>query len=162
MAAKKRAAVKRTTKKTAAAKKGAPKKAAPKKAAPKKKPAGKRGAGQHRMKQVSPFRPDPTKYARYQLIQDDREVGWVFVKGYSTTQCIEVWQLYNTSAYNHGSGEYGFARGYYVYPSYRVLQTENTDVTTRYVFRSVSPSITAPPGLLNGTNYQTITATCTG
>jgi hypothetical protein len=166
MAAKKRAAAKskpaakKPTAKRAAAKPARAKQAPANKSA--KKRAARRGSGQHRMKQVSPFRPDPTKYARYQVIQDGLEVGWVMVKGYGTTQCLEVWQLYKTNAAGHGPGEYGFQRGFYVYPSYQNNQTENTDVTTRYVFRSVTPSIVVPPGLVNGTNYQTINATCTG
>ncbi len=167
MAVKKRAAAKKAKKKTTAKQATPASRAATKRAPAKKRPAkrparGKKGGGGHQMKQVSPFRPDPTKYARYQVIQSGLEVGWVMVKGYQTTQCIEVWQLYKTSAAGHGPGEFGFQRGFYVYPSYQSNQTESPDVTTRFVFRAVSPSIVVPPGLVNGTNYQTITATCTG
>lgn len=114
------------------------------------------------LKQVCPFRPDPTKYAKYQLVQDGREVGFVYVRGGATTDCTETWQLYKTTADGVGTGENGFQRGYYVYPSYEARQTESPDVSTRYIYRAVVTSVTSPPGLTNGTHYQTITAVCRG
>lgn len=113
-----------------------------------------------RVGQVDPFGPDPTKFAKYQLVQNGREAGFVYVKGSTTTNSIETWQLYKTTAYGVGMGENGFQRGYYVYPSFEARQAASPDVTTRYIYCAVVTAVTAPPGLTNGTHYQTITATC--
>lgn len=110
------------------------------------------------LKQVSPFKPDPNKYARYQLVQNNFEVGFVYVKGISVKKCIETWQLYDAGA-SGGQGSYGFKRELYLYPSYQSSPTESKDVTTRFIFRDVVDVITAPSGL-GETDYQTIVADC--
>jgi hypothetical protein len=134
-----------------AAKKPAAKKPAAKKNAPKKKKV---------LEQITPFRPDPTKYTKFQLVQDAKEVGFVFVKGSSHVNCVEYWQLYKPAAAGVGMGENGFQRYWYMYPSYEANVTESPDVTTRYIYVGISSTVTAPPGLVAGTHYQNITASC--
>lgn len=112
------------------------------------------------LRQICPYRPDPSKFARYQVVQNGYEVGIVFVRGSAVTACTEYWQLYKTTAVGVPGGLNGFQRSYYTYPSYESRQTEGPDVTTRFIFVSVTTSVTPPSGLLPGTNYTTITAIC--
>jgi hypothetical protein len=130
-------------------------------ATPKAKgPKGKKPKGEHLMRQICPYRPDPTKFARYQVVQNGYEVGMVFCRGSDVTACTEYWQLYKTTAVGVPGGLNGFQRSYYIYPSYESRQTESPDVTTRFIFVSVATSVTPPTGLQAGTNYTTITALC--
>jgi len=148
----------------APAKKAAPKKAAPKKTPPKRAVTGSKAQVAVKKPlfpisvfQVSPFKPDPSKYAKYQLIQYNKEVGFVFVIGTSATACTETWQLYNSRASGNGDG---FARAQYIFPSYQnVVGSESTDVTTRYLYKGSFGSITLPPGI-TGSDYLQVIAAC--
>ncbi len=108
--------------------------------------------------QVSPYTPDPSKFTRYQIIQNGYEVGFVYVQGSSITSCVETWQLYLAGV--TGVGEFGYQRRAYVYPSYQSGPTSSPDVTTRYIFREVASSIRNPTGM-GSSSFQLIRATCT-
>lgn len=143
----------------------APKKAAPKKKAPAKKTAPKKKAPRRtaqamELKQVSPYTPNPSLFAFYQLVQNGNEVGLVYVKGTGARDCVETWQLYRTTAAGVGTGFNGLRRGFYTFPSFQTRTGESTDVTTRYVYLGTREVLLAPSGL-SSTQYQVITATCT-
>ena len=112
--------------------------------------------------QVTPYMPNPNLFARYQILQNGNEVGWVYVSGQSGTSCGEHWQLYNVGTTGQGStlpdGTTPTRAGY-VWPSLNNNQAESTDVILRIVFIG-SVSQVMPPPNLSPNSYTQITAQC--
>ncbi len=127
--------------------------------------AGK--TGRMHSNQVSPYTPNPNLYTRYQLLQFGREVGWVYSQGGVDTLCTERWTLYTASASGYGEplpdGSVPPRAGY-VWPSYQNVPQDGsfgaTDITTRYLFKSIVPAIVPPPGLILGVDYIQVVAAC--
>lgn len=112
--------------------------------------------------QVNPFKANPNRFARYQMLQNGREVGWVYVDGESGTRCTEHWQIYTRTI--TGDGEKlpdGTVppRALYTWPSQGNFIGEAVDVTTRLVYRGDADSI-KPPENASGEDYQAINASC--
>lgn len=114
--------------------------------------------------QIIQFKGDPTQFARYQLLQNGREVGWVYVAGNSTNDSTEMWQLYRSTVTGYGearAGESAPGRAGYTWPSPDNASGEQQDVTTRMRYFDATPAVRAPANLQEGTHYQQVKARCT-
>lgn len=105
--------------------------------------------------QVNPYKADSSKWARYQLLQGDFEVGWVFVQGQQNARCNERWQLYKIGATGRGAtlprglhlpnGGTTPQKAPYKWPSQNEKQAEGMDVSTRVIYvDAVSDPATKP------------------
>ena len=120
-----------------------------------------------RPQQITPFLPDPSKFARYQVLQKNPplEVGFVHVRGLSVTQCTEVWHLYTRAVAGNGESLPDGSRpmrAAYVYPSYQNQDgTQAMDVLTRYRYVGPVADVRAGFGLEEGRDYDELTAEIT-
>lgn len=107
--------------------------------------------------QVSPLKPNPELYASYQILQDGNEVGWVYVRGSSGTDCTETWLLYKSTVTGAGLALPGstaaITRAAYTWPS-----EENLDVSLRLIYRGRSDTATGPSDLTGSHPWDAINA----
>jgi hypothetical protein len=99
--------------------------------------------------QIVPFKVNPNAYAKYRVLQNGVEVGFVYVKGQDEFHCTETWQLYNVNV------PAGLAP--YIWASPTNGQTASVNTSLQLAYVGPAAAVT-PPANLSAGQYTTLTS----
>lgn len=112
--------------------------------------------------QVSPLVSDPTKYARYMILQGGVQVGLIYVKG-TWNDYTEIWQLFRVDRSQGRRGEPtgSQAAPFYILGSFDMPSDTLPDVTMHIKFLDARADPPPPPyGLSHPEEFRQVQSVC--